>query len=172
VSPRDWYGIGGGAVRPGRPGCSEILPWLVVGEYPNYDDLSWLRDAHAVTAVLSLQCDADLASKRLRAADVEAACAAAGLAYARVACPDGDLELLTARLPELVERLRVLRDAGDRVYLHCNAGMNRAPTVAIAAVHVLDAVPLPEAVAFVKARRLAVPYLRALEACYGRASSA
>lgn len=171
MSTRDWYGIGGGAMRPGRPGCSEILPWLVVGEYPNYDDLVWLRDTHAVTAVLSLQCDADLASKRLRAADVAAACAAARLDFDRVACPDGDLELLTARLPDLVERLRARRDAGARVYLHCNAGMNRAPTVAIAAVHVLDALPLADAIAFVKARRLAVPYLRALEACYGRAPS-
>lgn len=171
MSQRDWYGLGGGAVRPGRPGCSEILPWLVVGEYPNYDDLDWLRDDHRITAVLSLQCDADLASKRLRPDAIAAACAAARLAFARVACPDGDLELLTARLPELVERLRVLRAGGDRVYLHCNAGMNRAPTVAIAAVHVLGGLPLDDAIAFVKARRLAVPYLRALEACYGRAPS-
>jgi hypothetical protein len=30
-----------------------------------------------------------------------------------------------------------------------------------------EGLPLPEAIAFVKARRVAVPYVRALDACYG-----
>lgn len=162
-----WYGLGSGAVRPSRPTLNAILPDLLVGEYPNPHDLPWLAREHGVTAVLSLQDDADLASKRLRLADVERACAEAGLSFARVPIPDGDPDVLAARLPGLVAQLHALRTAGARVYLHCNAGLNRAPTVAIAYVHVHEALALPDAIAFVKARRVAVPYVRALDACYG-----
>lgn len=163
-----WFGLGGGAVRPGRPGLDPVLPELLVGEYPNPRDVSWLREAHGVDAVLSLQDDADLASKRLRLADVERACAEAAVAFARVPVPDGDVEFLAAWLPAVVDRLHQLIGVGRRVYLHCNAGMNRAPTAAIAYLHVHRGLPLPDATAFVKARRVAVPYVRALDACYGR----
>jgi protein-tyrosine phosphatase len=57
--------------------------------------------------------------------------------------------------------------AGRRVYLHCNAGMNRAPTIAIAYLHVHRQLPLHEARDFVKARRHCVPYMTVLEARYG-----
>jgi len=50
------------------PALDTILPELLIGEYPRVEDLAWLRDVHGVTAVVSLQDDADLASKRLRAA--------------------------------------------------------------------------------------------------------
>ena len=55
---------------------------------------------------------------------------------------------------------------GDRVYLHCNAGMNRAPTVAIAYLHVHHAMSLGAARDSVKQRRHCVPYMRVLEARY------
>jgi hypothetical protein len=45
--------------------------------------------------------------------------------------------------------------------------MNRAPTAAIAYVHARNGLSLADAVTFVKARRLCVPYVRALEICYG-----
>jgi hypothetical protein len=77
----DWYGIGGGAVRPSRPRLDHILPALVVGEYPNIDDVPWLRDAHAITAVVCLQDEADLASKRLRLRALHAAYAEARIAF-------------------------------------------------------------------------------------------
>lgn len=166
MSDFGWYGLGGGAVRPGRPTLNAILPELLVGEYPNPHDLAWLAAEHGVTALLSLQDDADLASKRLRLRDVEAACGAAGIAFERVPVPDGDPDFLAARLPDVVARLHARLAGGARVYLHCNAGLNRAPTVAIAYVHVHRGLPLDEATAFVKARRVAVPYLRALDACY------
>ena len=66
-----WYGLAGGAVRPARPQLDAVLPELLVGEYPRVEDLPWLRDEHGVTAVVNLQDDADLASKRLRAPDLE-----------------------------------------------------------------------------------------------------
>jgi protein-tyrosine phosphatase len=54
--------------------------------------------------------------------------------------------------------------AGERVYLHCNAGLNRAPTVAVAYLHRHHGLSLEDACAVVKAQRPCVPYMRALHA--------
>jgi protein-tyrosine phosphatase len=162
-----WYGIAGFAVRPTRPRLSRILPRLLVGEYPNLDDVAWLRRTHRVTAVLSLQDDADLASKRLRLADLEAAYGRDGVAFHHIPIPDGDVDHLAAHLPRIVGTLHELIAGGARVYLHCNGGLNRAPTAAIAYVHLRYLVPLARAAAFVRRRRQCAPYVRALEHCYG-----
>jgi len=167
-----WYGLAGGAMRPAPPAFDAILPDLLIGEYPRIEDLRWLREAHAVAAVVSLQDDADLASKRLDLAEVEAACAALDLAFARVPVADGDVEALAARLPAAVDAVHAELRAGRRVYLHCNAGYNRAPTVAIAYLHVHHGLALDAACEAVKRRRSCVPYVRALRARYGGAGRA
>ena len=163
----DWYGLGGGAVRPSRPRLDSILPRLIVGEYPNLGDVPWLRETHGVTTVVCLQDDADLASKRLRLADLRAAYATAEIAFEHVPVPDGDPEFLADRLRLIVEVVHRHREAGAVVYLHCNAGMNRAPTAAIAYAHERGGMTLAAALELVKARRSCVPYVRALERCYG-----
>ncbi|MGH7893825.1 MAG: dual specificity protein phosphatase family protein [Candidatus Binatia bacterium] len=164
----DWYGVGGGAVRPSPPRLDAILPRLYVGEYPNVADVAWLHDTHGITAVVCLQDDADLASKRLRLVDLRAAYAAAGVTLDHLPVPDGDAEFLADRLPAIVARVRAHLDAGAVVYLHCNGGLNRAPTAAIAYVHVHHGLSLAAASEFVKQRRGCIPYVRALELCYGR----
>jgi len=163
----DWYGIGGGAVRPSTPRADRVLPQLVVGEYPNLADVPWLRDTFGVTAVVCLQDDADLASKRLRLVELRRAYLEAGIVFEHVPVPDGDPEFLADRLPAVVDLVHTHVDAGGTVYLHCNAGMNRAPTAAIAYVHVRGGLALRDAIEFVKQRRSCVPYVRALELCYG-----
>jgi atypical dual specificity phosphatase len=162
-----WYGVGGGFVRPSAPRVDHVLPHLIVGEYPNVADVPWLRDTLGVSAVVCLQDDADLASKRLRLTDLRRAYLEAGVAFEHVPIPDGDPEFLADRLPAVVELVHGHVAAGATVYLHCNAGMNRAPTAAIAYMHVRGGLALAEAIAFVKARRSCVPYVRALEICYG-----
>ena len=162
-----WYGIGGGAVRPSAPRVDTIVPGLVVGEYPNLADVEWLRDTHGISAVVCLQDEADLASKRLRLAELRAAYVRAGIAFDHIPVPDGDPEFLADRLPIIVEVVHAHREAGATVYLHCNAGMNRAPTAAIAYVHRYGGLDLAAAVELVKSRRLCIPYVRALELCYG-----
>jgi len=162
------FGLVGPAPRPGaRPSVSVIRPALLVGEYPTPEDAAWLRDEHGVTVVVSLQDDADLASKGLRLAALERAYREHGLAFHRIPVPDGDDRNLAARLGEIVALVGEVIDAGGRVYLHCNAGFNRAPTAAIAYLHAREGLPLAAARDAVKRLRHCVPYMRALEAYFG-----
>jgi protein-tyrosine phosphatase len=155
-------------MRSGRPSASVVTDSLLVGGYPNVADLAWLADEHGVSAVLCLQDDFDLAAKRLSLGALQAECQRLGLAHHRVAVPDGDDDLMARRLPEIVAILGDLIGAGGRVYLHCNAGMNRAPTAAIAYLHVAGGHDLGRATQLVKARRPCVPLAAALDAVYGR----
>jgi len=165
-----WFGIMGPPPRPGgRPGLSVIRPGLLVGEYPTPADAAWLREEHGVTAVVSLQDEADLAAKGLVLAELERAFAQHAVAFHRIPVPDGDGDHLVTRLAGIVTLLGRLLDAGERVYLHCNAGYNRAPTAAIAYLHAHEGLPLGAARDHVKQRRHCVPFMQALEAYYGRA---
>lgn len=153
------------AVRPGpRPSLTAVLPSLLIGEYPIPEDAPWLRSAHGITTVVSLQDDADLASKNLAVAELEQAYRGHALRFHRIPLPDGDTAILAARLDGLVALLRELIDGGERVYLHCNAGYNRAPTIAIAYLHACTGRSLAAARDFVKERRQCVPYMTVLEA--------
>ena len=82
-----WRGVP--AVRPERPSLSVIRPDLLVGEYPNPEDVAWLRDTHGVTAVVSLQDDADLGSKNLELRYLERVYRREGVAFHHMPIPDG-----------------------------------------------------------------------------------
>ena len=159
------YGLMGPNPRPTpRPGFAALRPHLLVGAYPAPADARWLRDTHGVTAVVSLQDDADLAAKGIDLAALEGAYRDAGLAFQRFPVPDGDEGHLVARLAAVVGHIGRIVDTGGRVYLHCNAGYNRAPTVAIAFLTAHEGLTPVAARAAMRACRTCVPYMRAVEA--------
>ncbi len=153
-------------VRSGRPSCTVILPNLLIGEYPAPEDAEWLRSAHQVTAVFSLQDDSDLASKCLDLRQLQRTYREHGLRFERVPVPDCDPDTFAHLLDRIVGARSSSLSAGERVYLHCNAGMNRAPTVAIAYLHTVHDLPLARARDFVKQRHHCVPYMQLLELRY------
>jgi protein-tyrosine phosphatase len=158
--PRPW----GPPIRPGaRPDFSVILPDLLVGQYPTPADASWLRHEHGVHTVVNLQDDGDLNSKGLRSVDLEAAYALNEISYHRLPITDCDNEMLRARLADSVRTIDHSIRRSQRVYLHCNAGMNRAPTIAIAYLHMHHDMSLVEARQFFKQRRHCVPYMTVLD---------
>jgi protein-tyrosine phosphatase len=159
--------LAGPAARPnGHPAHAFVLPELAIGEYPTPEDAAWLRDVHRFTAVVSLQDDEDLHRKGLQARALSRAFAAAGLAWQRHPAEDGNPASLRGALDAAVATVHRHVAAGGRVYLHCNAGLNRAPTVAIAYLHVHHRLALDAARDRVKAARACVPYMRVLEAHY------
>jgi protein-tyrosine phosphatase len=152
--------------RGGRPDASSVGPELWVGSYVEPNDFAWLATALGIRAVLNLQDDFDLAAKRLVLGDLVQAARASGIAFARAPITDGDVLELARRLPDMVATLAGLIQAHGPTYLHCNAGINRAPTVAIAYLHVHHALSLRRAIDQVKARRPCLPYVTTLEAAY------
>lgn len=158
--------LAGPSARPsGHPDLALILPNLFVGEYPTPTDAAWLR-TQGITAVLSLQDDVDLARKGLDLEILEEAYDRAGLRFARIPIADGDLPAFSRLLDSALALLQELLAGDGRVYLHCNAGLNRAPTLAVAYMHTIIGQPLEAACAFVKRRRPCVPYMTFLRSRY------
>ena len=130
---------------------------LAVGSAPADADLPWLAAA-GLNAIVCLQSDADLAAQGVVWAEREAAAAAAGLKLARVPIIDFEPDDLLRNLDDAVRAVRRCHHAGLRVYVHCNAGLNRSPSVVIAALMDREDWPLKQAWKFVLRRHRCLPY--------------
>ena len=151
-----------GDVRERQPEVSEILPSLFVGEYPRTEDVAWLKHEFGISAVLSLQDDEDLAVNNLSLPDLRSAYHQHNVAFCRTPVTDSNCQSLADTLPQALAELQTFVQGGNVVFLHCNAGCNRAPTLAIAYLHVHHNLGLDEARDFVKARRPCGPYMQVL----------
>ncbi|MGA2409207.1 MAG: dual specificity protein phosphatase family protein [Candidatus Binataceae bacterium] len=150
-----------------RPHLSEITDHLLVGEYLRPGDIPWLASQHGVTAIHNLQDDEDLRINALDASALRAIAAQNQMRYVRTPIQDGSADDVAARLVAALDDLATLIKAGDRVYLHCNAGLNRAPTLAIAWLRAHGGMSLNEALAHVKRRRACGPFMTVLEDHFG-----
>ena len=150
-----------------RPTVSEITDYLLVGEYPRVDDIEWLREEHRVTAIHNLQDDEDLRINDLDIAKLREVSARHGIKYLRTPIQDGSADDMGDRLRAALSDLAELVGAKERVYLHCNAGLNRAPTLAIGYLRAHGGMSLNEALAHVKQRRFCGPFMTILEDYFG-----
>ena len=168
----DWFSKGTGpqshvARNRGRPSVTEISSGLLVGEFPRPEDIAWLSSEFGVTAIHNLQDDEDLALNGLLERELADACRSNGIKFVRTQIQDGSADAMAERLGDTLAALAALIDAGERVYLHCNAGLNRAPTLAIAYLRAHGEMSLDEACAHVKARRTCGPLMTILEDYFG-----
>jgi protein-tyrosine phosphatase len=161
-----FYSVGPVVRSSAQPRHARILPHLFIGEYLRPDDAAWLREQLGVTSVLCLQDAVDLAGKALVLSDLAAAYRARQIDFQHAPVPDGEQHVFVQRLPAIVATLAGLIGAQQTVYLHCNAGMNRAPTVAIAYLHEHGGMSLDAARDFVKQRHPCVPYMTMLGRYY------
>jgi protein-tyrosine phosphatase len=171
---QDWpYDISatGIVARNGRPLVSEVAQNLLIGEYPRVQDIPWLGEVHGITTVVSLQDADDLRVKGLELPALERAYAEHRLRFHRIPVADYDSSQLAAQLDQILIRIVDALAAGQRVYVHCNAGMNRAPTVAIAYLHRYRGCSLSAALDLVKSRRACAPYMQLLYERFGTTSS-
>jgi protein-tyrosine phosphatase len=168
----DWWeksphGAARSSRHAGRPAVSEILRELLIGEYPREDDIGWLRDVHSVTAVHNLQDDHDLAAHGLDMGSLERRYRDAGIVLVRTPIPDGSADAMREHLGRALNALHELLAGGRRVFLHCNGGVNRAPTLAIAYLRAHRGMSLNEAMEHVKRRRACGPFMGVLEDYFG-----
>ena len=112
---------------------------LLVGRCP-YDirDIEWIQKSMGVSAILSLQHDECLMRMNIDYTNHEQHGRALGLVMARCPMRDFDPEDQRFGLPAAVNLLRDLLQAGHRVYVHCTLGINRAPTVGLAYLTVIE----------------------------------
>lgn len=150
-----------------RPTVSEITDYLLVGEYPRDHDIGWLRNEHRVTAIHNLQDDEDLRINALDIAVLREVSARHGIKLVRTPIQDGSADDMAVRLRAALSDLAALVEGRERVYLHCNAGLNRAPTLAIAYLRAHGGMSLDEALAHVKKRRWCGPFMTVLEDYFG-----
>jgi protein-tyrosine phosphatase len=153
--------------RYSRPALSEITDTLLVGEYPRLSDLDWLKQEYRVTAIHNLQDDIDLHINGLDEAELRDECDRLGLTFVRTPIHDGSADDMAARLEHALQDLDGLMDREQRVFLHCNGGLNRAPTVAIGWLHANRDMSLEEAMDYFKRRRPCGPFMTVLEGHFG-----
>lgn len=121
------------------------------------EDIAQLTQ-HGVQAVVNLQSDEDLKSRGLDWAVLWQIYLRAGLKVTRVPIIDFDPGDLGRHLSAAVLAVDKHRAKGRKVYVHCNAGMNRSPSVVIAWIAKHRGASLEEAVRWVSDRHACVPY--------------
>lgn len=140
-----------------------ILPTVFVGVFVGKAEEVDLLKLAGVSAILSLQTDEDLQRLEVDWPALERHCQEVGVALRRVPIRDFDGEDLRRNLRPAVEALEELLNQRHTVYLHCTAGVGRAPSVLIAYLHWVEGQPLQEAYAQVARRRPITPNLEAIQ---------
>ena len=142
---------------------SQILPNLFVGTFPKGPvDIDRLR-REGVTAVLNVQTDDDMGYWGVNWNRMESHYREAGIEVRRVPVQDFSKDDLRRQLPKCVDVLDELLREGRTVYVHCNMGINRSPSIAIAYLYWIQGWELEKATDHVMKCRSCDPYLDAIE---------
>jgi protein-tyrosine phosphatase len=146
---------------------AQILPRLFIGSHPRTTgDIERLRRESGITAVLNIHTDDDMRSVNLDFPPLEAHYETCPILLRRVPMVEEQVEL-RAKLYSAIQALSELLAEGHTVYLHCTAGIGRAPTVAIGYLHTRLGWDWDEAIAHVKQARECAPHVEALRLALG-----
>ena len=149
-----------------------ILPDLYVGTCPQSTlDVKRLKTGPRITAILNLQTDADIRTLNIDWPRLEQFYLSQDLVLRRWPIRDFDPSHLETRLAGAAETAAQLLGAGHRLYVHCTAGVGRAPAVAIAVLACHQGWSLDDACTHVRGQRSCAPYLDIVDAVLRRQSS-
>jgi hypothetical protein len=145
----------------------EISPHIVVGTCPMKPaDLARIQAGAGVSALLSLQHAECLAYWDIDYEAMRRHGARLGLAMQRCPVRDFDIPNQRERLPHAVAALTRLRSAGHRTYVHCTAGLGRAPLTVLGYLAWMDGQSPECAIRLIHAARPgAVPAWEAYHGC-------
>jgi protein tyrosine/serine phosphatase len=147
---------------------NEVLPRVLVGSCPRTtNDIDCLIDEHGVSAVLNLQTDSDLAYWQIDWPQLAQHYRSRGMIVRRVPVVDFNQDDLRDRLPDCVTALTELLRDERKVYVHCNVGVNRSPSVVIAYLHWVRGWALDEALDFMLHRRVCNPLVESIRTAAG-----
>jgi protein-tyrosine phosphatase len=141
---------------------AQVTSRLYVGSHPqSIDDLETLEKVLAITAILNLQTDEDIAAANLNWERLESHYKTCAVKLHRMPIKE-DQVVLRKKLLQCVDCLEHLLANSHTVYLHCTAGIGRSPTVAIGYLHRCLGWEMDAAVRYVKQVRRCSPHLDAL----------
>lgn len=145
----------------------QITPRIVIGSCPmSGGDLERIRRDARATALLSLQHDKCHAHLGIDHGSLCRHGARLGLTLARHPIRDFDAADARRQLPGAVRTLDGLLDNHERVYVHCTAGMGRAPLTVLGYLVFMQGAPFDEALALLRAHRpMVCPNLDAYRGC-------
>lgn len=107
---------------------------LIVGSQPQKpEDINHLRQEEGVAYILCLQQDKDFEYWGINFPAIVKTCKEVGIRHMRRPARDFDPDSLRTQLPKAVSSLEwAVWEGKGKVYIHCTAGLGRAPAVAIA----------------------------------------
>lgn len=107
---------------------------LIVGSQPQKpEDINHLKNEERVAYILCLQQDKDIEYWGIDFQSIVNRCKELGIQHIRRPAVDFDPDSLRSQLPKAVSALEwATSQRKGRVYVHCTAGLGRAPAVAIA----------------------------------------
>lgn len=148
----------------GRPDIDEVADGLWVGPCPKTPEfIRHLAAEVGVRSLVSVQTDADLTSIGMSWPLMWDFLMRSGINPTRVAIVDFNDDALRNGLEKAVASVQNAKKSGKIVYLHCTAGVNRSPSVAIGWMVLHGGFDLDTAWAQVTNRRRVVPNRRAIE---------
>ncbi|XP_048495240.1 phosphoglucan phosphatase LSF2, chloroplastic [Beta vulgaris subsp. vulgaris] len=111
-----------------------ILDNLIVGSQPQTpEDIDHLKLNENVAYILNLQQDKDIEYWNIDFDSILNRCEEIGICHMRRPAKDFDPDSLRTMLPRAVSSLEwAISEGKGRVYVHCTAGLGRAPAVSIA----------------------------------------
>jgi predicted protein tyrosine phosphatase len=145
----------------------DVSPRLVIGTCPMTSrDVKRIRDEAGVSAMFSLQHDACHAHFHIDYAGLLETASSLGLAMARRPIRDFDIADMRRGLPLAVAALARLQADGHRTYVHCTAGLGRAPLTVLGYLTLIEGVDPEQAIRMILAARPdAVPAWEAYHGC-------
>lgn len=136
---------------------------IFVGTYPQSPlDIDRLRDGPRITAVVNLQSDTDMKALGVSWRKLQKHYKKREITVYRHPIRDFDPVDLASRMRGAVAQVGDLEAVGHQIYIHCTAGVGRAPAVAIGHLAWNLGWDLEEAYDFVRERRVCDPYIDAI----------
>ncbi|TXG49999.1 hypothetical protein EZV62_025874 [Acer yangbiense] len=113
---------------------TQITDSLIVGSQPQKpEDIDHLKQEENVAYILNLQQDSDIEYWGIDFEPIVKRCKVVGIRHMRRPAKDFDPDSLRSQLPKAVSSLEwAISEGKGKVYVHCTAGLGRAPAVSIA----------------------------------------
>lgn len=151
---------------------NQIETNIFIGSAPQSDvDITRLAQMK-ITAVVSLQSDHDLAGFRIDWEKMQSSYQYNNISVRRFPIIDFDEVDLGNRLAEPVQALNSLLAVGHKVYVHCNAGICRAPATVLGYLCHYKGMSTDEGVSYIRQNRPQVhPYISSVEQALAKLKS-